>query len=80
MIRLQELLKKLKCLSEDLVNRADILENNRKHNAASRRNKTDEQRERHQNHDRLTRAHSRKNGSLEKYHARVTEDRVRHSE
>ena len=59
---------------------ANRLENNRKRNAASRRNETDEQRESCQNYDRLTPAHNRENESLERYNAQVAEDREHHSE
>ena len=47
-------------MTENLVDRVKRLENNRKRNAASRRNETEEQRESCQNYDHLTLAHSRK--------------------
>ena len=55
--------------SQTLVDLAKGLENNRKCNATSRRNETDEQQGSHQNYDRLTHVHIRNNKSLEKYHA-----------
>ncbi|XP_044597579.1 uncharacterized protein LOC123274154 [Cotesia glomerata] len=73
-------LKKLKRLTENSIDRAKRLEQNKKRNAASRATENDEQRESRQNYDRLRHVDRRKKELPKEYNARVIKDRERHVE